>query len=379
MKVPLLDLKEQYVSLRDALLPEILRLFDSQQFILGGPVETLEAEIASYCGVGYAVGVASGSDALLLALMAGGIGAGDEVITTPYTFFSTVSAIVRLGARAVLVDIDPRSYNIDTDGLEEKITERTRAVLPVHLFGRCADMDAISALARKYNLLIVEDAAQAIGAEYGGRRAGALGDVGCLSFFPSKNLGGFGDGGMIVTDRGELAERIRILRVHGMQPKYMHQYVGINSRLDALQAVVLSQKLKHLDEWHRRRRENAQRYHRLFREAGIARDCIMALPTDGKAAGQGSEAAGRHVYNQYVLRARDRDGLRAYLAEQGVGTEVYYPIPLHLQECFASLGYGRGDFPESERAAQETLALPIYPELTQEQQHYVVERIAAYY
>jgi dTDP-4-amino-4,6-dideoxygalactose transaminase len=379
MKVPLLDLKEQYESLRDALLPEILRLFDSQQFILGSPVETLEAEIASYCGVGYAVGVGSGSDALLLALMAGNIGPGDEVITTPYTFFSTVSTIVRVGATAVLVDIDPRSYNIDTAGIEEKISERTRAILPIHLFGQCAEMNAITALARKHNLFVVEDAAQAIGAEHQGSRAGALGDVGCLSFFPSKNLGGFGDGGMIVTDRGELAERIRILRVHGMQPKYVHRYVGINSRLDALQAVVLSQKLKHLDDWHRKRRENAEQYNRLFREAGMAQDGPIILPSGDDATTGASGAASRHVYNQYVIRTRDRDGLRAYLAEQGVGTEVYYPIPLHLQECFASLGYRRGDFPESERAAEETLALPIYPDLTREMQDYVVDRIASYY
>ncbi len=379
MKVPLLDLKEQYESLRDALLPEVLRLFESQQFILGSPVETLEAEIASYCGVGYAVGVASGSDALLLALMAGGIGPGDEVITTPYTFFSTVSAIVRAGARTVLVDIDPDSYNIDPAGIEERITERTRGVLPVHLFGRCADMHAMVALARKHELFVVEDAAQAIGAEYKGRRAGALGDVGCLSFFPSKNLGGFGDGGMIVTNRGELAERIRILRVHGMQPKYVHRYVGINSRLDALQAVVLTQKLKHLDDWHRRRRENAEHYNRCFREAGLTEKGAVVLPPgDGTAASPSGEQR-RDVFNQYVIRVRDRDGLREYLAEQGVGSEVYYPIPLHLQECFASLGYRRGNFPESERAAQETLALPIYPELTRAQQDFVVDRIAAYY
>ncbi len=379
MKVPLLDLKEQYESLRDALLPKILRLFDSQQFILGSSVETLEAEIASYCGVGYAVGVASGSDALLLALMAGNIGPGDEVITTPYTFFSTVSAIVRVGATAVLVDIDPRSYNIDTARIEEKISERTRSILPIHLFGQCAEMDAIAVLARKHNLFVVEDAAQAIGAEYAGSRAGALGDVGCLSFFPSKNLGGFGDGGMIVTDRGELAERIRILRVHGMQPKYAHRYVGINSRLDALQAVVLSVKLKHLDDWHRKRSENAEYYHRLFREAGMTERGPIVLPVGGDAETGASKAESRHVYNQYVIRTRDRDGLRAYLAEQGVGTEVYYPIPLHLQECFASLGYRRGDFPESERAAEETLALPIYPDLTREMQDYVVDRIASYY
>lgn len=375
MNVPLLDLKSQYGSLEDEILLEVQDLFRAQQFILGPPVESLEQSVAAYCGVEHAVGVASGSDALLLSLMAAGIGPGDEVITTPYTFFATVSAITRLGATPVFVDIDPSSCNINPEKIEEKVTRHTRVVLPVHLYGRVAAMEAILNIAEAHNLLVIEDAAQAIGAEYKGKRAGALGDAGCLSFFPSKNLGGFGDGGMVVTDRSDLASMIRDLRVHGMNPKYVHKHVGINSRLDALQAVVLSVKLKHLEEWHRLRRENARRYNRLFEASGLMEDRVIALPEEPDS----EQAGNRHVYNQYVIRARARDELRAYLTEQGIGTDVYYPIPLHLQECFSSLGYGPGDFPESERAARETLALPVYPELTHKMQEYVVDRIAAYY
>ncbi len=374
MKVPLLDLKAQYQILKAELLPEVERLFDSQMFILGAPVEKLEAELASYCGVDDAIGVASGSDALLLSLMAAHIGAGDEVITTPYTFFATVSAITRLGAVPVFVDIEPDSFNIDTAGIEEKITPRTRAILPVHLYGQAAEMDSIHSVAEKHDLLVVEDAAQAIGAEYKGRRAGALGDTGCLSFFPSKNLGGFGDGGMVVTRRRDLGDRIRDLRSHGMNPKYVHKSIGINSRLDALQALVLSVKLKHLDTWHAQRRENAGRYNRLLQQAKLTADQTVIPPREVYAG----ESGHGHVYNQYVIRVRDRDGLRKYLAEQEIGTEVYYPIPLHLQECFAFLGHKTGEFPESERSAKETLALPVYPELTKEMQEYVVERIASY-
>lgn len=379
MIVPLLDLKGQYLSFKEELLPEIHRLFDSQLFILGKPVETLEAEIAAYCGVNHAVGVASGSDALLLSLMAAGIGPDDEVITTPYTFFATVSAIVRLGARAVLVDIEPRSFNMNPALIEEKVTARTRAILPVHLYGQVAEMATIQSIADDHGLLVIEDAAQAIGAKYRGKRAGALGDAGCLSFFPTKNLGGFGDGGMVVTDDSTMADKIRILRVHGMEPKYVHPYVGINSRLDALQAVVLSVKLKHLDRWQGQRGQNADLYHRLFHKAGLVGDGKVVLPPEVHGEGPEARKANTHVYNQYVIRVKDRDRLRAYLGEEGIGTEVYYPIPLHLQECFASLGYGRGDFPESERAAAETLALPSYPELTDEMQVCVVDRIAAYF
>ncbi len=374
MKVPLLDLKEQYRSYKDELLPELERLFDSQLFILGEAVRNLEAEIASYCGVDHGIGVASGSDALLLSLMALDIGPGDEVITTPYTFFSTASAIVRLGAKPVFVDIDPVTCNIDPAGIEQKVTKRTRAILPVHLYGQAAEMGLIGEIASKYHLRVVEDAAQAIGAEYDGKRAGALGDAGCLSFFPSKNLGGFGDGGMVVTRSEEMAEKIRVLRVHGMKPKYVHKYVGVNSRLDALQAVVLSIKLKKLDACHQKRREHADYYQDLFEKAGLTESGDVVLPKET----HGGDSAFRHVYNQYVIRVRKRDALRAFLAKEGVGTEVYYPIPLHLQECFADLGHHEGDFPESERAAKETLALPVYPELTEKMQEYVVGRIAAF-
>jgi dTDP-4-amino-4,6-dideoxygalactose transaminase len=375
MNVPLLDLKEQYRSYKAALLPELERLFDSQQFILGTAVKALETEIASYCGVNYGIGVASGSDALLLSLMALDIGPGDEVITTPYTFFSTASAVVRLGAKPVFVDIDPLSYNMDPSRVEERVTSRTKAILPIHLYGQAAEMDAISEIASKHRLPVIEDAAQAIGAAYKGTKAGALGDAGCLSFFPSKNLGGFGDGGMVVTRDQKMAAKIGILRVHGMEPKYEHKYIGINSRLDALQAVVLSVKLKHLEEWHQKRRANARMYQRLFEETGLLRDRSVVPPVE-----MASEEDGYlHVYNQYVIRTPKRDQLRAYLAEQGVGSEIYYPKPLHLQECFSSLGYGAGDFPESERASRETLALPIYPELTGEMIEYVVDRIVAFY
>ncbi len=367
------------MALRDELLPVIERLLDSQQFILGSPVETFEAEAASYCGVKYGIGVASGSDALLLSLMAAGIGPGDEVITTPFTFFATASAVVRLGAKPVFADIDPASCNINPSAVEEKITERTRAILPVHLYGQAADMEPILKIAASHGLLVIEDAAQAIGAEYKGKRSGSLGDTGCLSFFPSKNLGGFGDGGMVVTRRQDLADRIRMLRGHGMSPKYVHKLVGINSRLDALQAVVLSVKLRHLDMWHRHRRENAMRYQVLFQQTSLLQDRTISLPCEMYADKTDSAESHTHVYNQYVIRAKDRDGLRAYLEAEGVGTEIYYPIPLHLQECFSSLGYGPGDFPESERAARETLALPIYPELTPEMQEYVVDRIKAFY
>jgi len=375
MKVPLLDLKEQYRSLKDALLPELERLFESQLFILGDAVRDLERKIASYCGTAQGVGVASGSDALLLSLMALDIGPGDEIITTPYTFFSTASAIVRLGAKVVFADIDRESYNIDPARIEEKITQRTRAILPVHLYGQVADMEAIGKIADAHHLQVIEDAAQAIGAEYGGIRAGALGNTGCLSFFPSKNLGGFGDGGMVVTGSEEIAEKIRILRVHGMKPKYFHRYVGINSRLDALQAVVLSIKLQHLEICHEQRYRHARCYGELFKQAGLIEKEGLIPPKEI----HGGDTGFRHVYNQYVIRVRERDALREFLIREGVGCEIYYPIPLHLQECFADLGCREGDFPEAEGAAKETLALPVYPELTGKMQEYVVDRIAAFY
>ncbi len=344
---------------------------ESQQFILGPDVAALEEEVALYTGARHAIGCASGSDALLLALMALRVDAESEVITTPYSFFATASSITRLGARPVFVDIDPQTFNIDARLIESAVTERTRAILPVHLYGQCAEMYAIQEVAAKHNIPVIEDAAQAIGAEDDGRRAGSFGLAGCFSFYPTKNLGAAGDGGMLTTDDDDVARRLRILRAHGGETKYHHSVVGINSRLDTLQAAILRVKLPHLDEWSGRRAENAGRYGELFTDAGLAEE--IGLPS----ARQGA----RHIYNQYVVRVTDarRDALQAYLKERGVGTEVYYPVPLHLQECFRYLGYTEGDFPESERAARETLALPIYAELIEEQQRYVVETIREFY
>jgi dTDP-4-amino-4,6-dideoxygalactose transaminase len=372
MRVPLLDLKAQYATLRAELEPAVLRVMASQGFILGPEVEACERALAAYCGVPHAVGVASGTDALLVALMAEGIGPGDEVITSPYTFFATAGSIARLGARPVFVDIDPVTFQMDVTRVEAAVTPRTRALMPVHLFGQCTDMDPLLTLAGTRGLAVIEDAAQAIGAEYKGRRAGSMGDYGCFSFFPSKNLGGAGDGG-VVTLRDEARRRkVAMLRVHGMEPKYYHQLVGGNFRLDALQAAVVAAKLPHLDGWTAARQRNAQRYERLFAAAGVGADDLH-LPritsTDG----------GRHVVNQYVVRARDRDALLSRLKAADIGCEVYYPVPMHRQPCFAYLGHAAGAFPESERAAAETLALPIYPELTDDMAAYVVETIAAFY
>jgi dTDP-4-amino-4,6-dideoxygalactose transaminase len=362
MKVKLLDLVPQYESIRDEIGAAIDEVLSTQQFILGKKVEALEEEIARYCGVKHAVGVASGTDAILLTLMALGVKEGDEVVTTPYTFFSTVSCITRLGARPVLADIDPRTYNVDPDRVSKLVTRKTRAILVVHLFGQIAEMDAISEAAGRSGIPVVEDACQSIGARYKGKRAGSLGAAGCLSFFPSKNLGGFGDGGMIVTDNPALADAARILRVHGGREKYFHDVVGINSRLDALQAAVLLVKLKRLDGWHEGRRKNAAYYDReLSKAAGVAIPYV--------------EPHNESVYNQYVIRVKDRDALRERLRERGVGCDVYYPVPLHLQKCFAFLGGKPGDFPESERAARETLALPVYPELGAAEKEYVVSSV----
>ena len=364
--VPLLDLKAQYATIRDEVRAAIDRVVESQVFILGPEVSALEQEVAAYCQCAHGVGVSSGTDALLVSLMAIGIKPGDEVITTPFTFFATAGAIARLGARPVFVDIDPRTYNIDPAGIPAAVTKRTRAIIPVHLYGQIADMDPIMNVAREANLFVVEDAAQAIGAEYKGHRAGSIGHLGCLSFFPSKNLGGFGDGGMVVNNDPELADRIKLLRTHGYRPKYYNKVVGGNFRLDAIQAAVLWVKLVHLDRWSEARSRNAEAYRRLLREAGLVIEDWdggplagrpgLVLPTDPEV--------GRHVYNQFVIRTGCRDALMAHLKDRGVGTEVYYPIPMHLQECFAGLGYKAGDFPACERAADETLALPIYPELT---------------
>ncbi len=369
--VPLLNLKPQYEAIRDEVDAAIRRVVESQQFILGSEVEALEREIAEYCGVRHAVGCSSGTDALLLSLMALDIGQGDEVVTTPYTFFSTVSSIVRVGARPVLADIEPESYNIDPDQIERHVTGRTKAVIVVHLFGRPADMDRIWKIAQRYGLNLIEDACQALGAEYHGRRAGSLGDLAAFSFFPSKNLGGFGDGGMVTTNSGELAAKLRRLRVHGMERKYYHEEVGINGRLDALQAAVLRVKLRHLDDWTAGRQSNARHYRHLFRRPGLQQ--LVRCPVEPQGL--------RHVFNQFVIRvpAEHRDRLRNHMSEQGIGTEIYYPVPLHLQPCFKELGYRPGCFPESERAAAETIALPVFPELTEAQRDAVVASIADYF
>ena len=370
MNVPLLDLKAQYATIRAEIEAAVAEVFESQYFILGPKVAALEARIAEYCSCAHAVGVSSGTDALLIALMAEGIGPGDEIITTPYTFFATAGSISRLGAKPVFVDIDPRTYNIDPSLIEERITPKTRAIIPVHLYGQCADMDAILEIADRHNLTIIEDAAQAIGAEYKGRRAGSMGRYGCFSFFPSKNLGGAGDGGIVTTNDAEVAERLSVLRAHGSKPKYYHCVIGGNFRLDALQAAVVDVKLSHLDGWSAKRAENAERYDKLFAETSLVADGAVFLP---------ERVMDRHVYNQFVVRCRERDGLRDHLKSDGVGCEIYYPVPLHMQECYRHLKHRESDFPESERAAAETLALPIYPELSDEQAAYVVESIASFY
>jgi dTDP-4-amino-4,6-dideoxygalactose transaminase len=371
MKVPLLDLRAQYETLREETRAAVERVFESQGFVLGGEVSALEEEIAAYTGARHAVGCANGSDALLLALMALDVRAGDEVVTTPYSFFATAGSIARLGARPVFVDIEPRTYNINIEKIEEAITERTRAVMPVHLYGQCAEMDALMEIARRHSVPIIEDAAQAIGAQDATRGAGAMGEIGCFSFYPTKNLGGAGDGGMLSTNDDQIAARLRSLRVHGEASKYHHKEIGFNSRLDALQAAVLRVKLPRLDSWSNARARNAARYRELFADAGLLEEIELPFEREGT----------RHIYNQYVVRVRDgrRDALIEHLKRAGVGTEIYYPVPLHLQECFRYLGYCEGDFPESERAARETLALPVYPELSEEQQHYVVETIRAFF
>ncbi len=369
IKVPLLDLAAQHEPLRDELRAAIERVMDTQQFVLGAEVERLEEEIAGYSQTRFAVGCASGSDALLLVLMALGIGPGDEVITTPYTFFATASSITRLSARPVFVDIDPRTYNIDTNKLEAAITERTRALMPVHLFGQCAGMDALSEIAARHNVPVIEDAAQAIGAEDNKRRAGLMSLAGCLSFYPTKNLGAAGDAGMIVTSDAELAARLRSLRVHGETARYHHKYVGINSRLDAIQAAVLRVKLPLLDLWSEARRQNAARYDELFAAAGLTDEVTLPYVRPNT----------RHIFNQYVVRAPRRDALVEHLKQNDIGAGVYYPVPLHLQECFRFLRYHESQFPIAEQVAHDSLALPIYPELTPEQQDHVVDTIRRFY
>jgi dTDP-4-amino-4,6-dideoxygalactose transaminase len=384
--VPLLDLKAQYAGLEDEVMESIREVCSSQHFILGPTVKKLEEQIAAYCQSGYGIGVSSGTDAILIALMALDIGHGDEVITTPYTFFATGGCIARTGARPLFCDIDPLTYNLSPSAVADMITEqcemrgdqlfnratggKIRAIIPVHLYGQMADMDPLMEIARRYGLRVIEDAAQAIGSEYtGGRRAGSIGDIGCFSFFPSKNLGCFGDGGMCTTSDAKLAERLQILRVHGGKPKYYHSVIGGNFRLDALQAAVLLVKLRYLDGWTEGRQDNAGYYDAAFSKAGIADHVATPRAMPGY----------RHIYNQYVLRVKSRDELRARLADNRVGSEIYYPVPLHMQKCFDYLGYRPDDCPESALAASETVAIPIYPELTREQQDCVVDTITQFY
>jgi len=383
VKVPLLDLNAQYQTIKPEIETAISNVLAHQRFIMGPEVAELEKKIAAYCNVKHAIACASGSDALLLSLMACGVGHGDAVITTPYTFFATAGAIARLGATAIFADIDPKTYNIDPNQIEDALIgkgiygsrvpgsgSRIKAVIPVHLYGQSADMEPIMEIAKRRNLIVIEDAAQAIGAEYKGKRVGSIGHFGCFSFFPSKNLGCFGDGGIITTNSDEYADKLSILRVHGSKPKYYHKIVGLNSRLDTIQAAVVGVKLKYLDKWSLTRKANADWYNDALTGAGLT-DRYLITPYEG--------CSGRHIYNQYVIRAKDRDGLMIHLKKKGIGTEVYYPVPLHLQECFANLGYKVGDLPHSEAAAKETIALPIYPELTDEQKQYVVDTIKEFY
>ncbi len=374
-RIPIIDLNRQYNVIACDIEKALRDVFESQRFILGEKVKALEDAIAGYCNVRYGIGVASGSDAILLSLMAIGVGRDDLVITTPYTFFSTAGSIARLGAKPVFVDIDPETFNIDPNRLEDCLKElkvqgsKLKAIIPVHLFGQCADMDRILELASMYGLKVIEDAAQAIGATYRGRMAGGMGDTGCLSFFPTKNLGGFGDGGMVLTNEERLADTIRLLRVHGSSDKYHHILLGCNSRLDEIQAAVLLVKFRYLKEWTEKRRANAERYKRLFEEAGLKEIVKCPVEIDGCL----------HVYNQFVIRISSRDRLKRFLFERGVSTEIYYPVPLHLQRCFGYLGYKTGDFPEAEKAAEETLALPVYPELDILEQEFIVEKIREFY
>jgi dTDP-4-amino-4,6-dideoxygalactose transaminase len=369
--VPLLALDRQHAVLRGEIRAAIDRVCDSGRFVLGPDVSALEEELAAALGVPYAISCASGSDALLLALMALGIGMGDEVILPSYTFFATASAVTRLGAVPIFADIDPATYLVDPEDVKRKVSRRCRAIVPVHLFGRTADMDALGPIAEAAGVPVVEDAAQSILSTWRGRCSGALGDIGCFSFYPTKNLGGAGDGGFVTTTRDDLAKTLKLLRVHGMEPRYYHDLIGINSRLDSIQAAVLRVKLPHLDAWTTSRQENAARYSELFEAHGLAKH--VTVP--------GDESRGRHVWNQYVIRISDgqRDALRKHLAACGVGTEIYYPVPLHLQACFSHLGWRKGDLPRTEQAAEETLALPIFPELRADEQYTVVARIAEFF
>lgn len=388
MDIPLLDLKAQYNKIKSEIEQKLLEVASSQRFILGPEVESLEKEIANYCGTKYAVGVSSGSDALIASLMALEVGDGDEVMTTPFTFFATAGAIARLKAKPVFCDIDRDSFNISPSRLEELLKDRIenqkntkiKALIPVHLYGQCCHMGPILELAKKYDFFVIEDAAQAIGAEYptpeGVKKAGSIGHLNILSFFPSKNLGAFGDGGMVLTDEEEMAEKLKLIRMHGSRNKYFYEMIGGNFRLDALQAGVLRVKLRHLDDWLKGRREKASAYDQLFDQSGLMEKGWIFPP---KPIFKDQGVKNYHTYHQYVIRAKARDELQKFLKEKGVSTAIYYPLPLHLQKCFAYLGYKEGDFPESEKASLEVLAIPIYPELTSDQQEFVVHSIAEFY
>jgi dTDP-4-amino-4,6-dideoxygalactose transaminase len=376
MKVPFFDLVPQFLSMEEEIRSALNEVLKTQQFILGPQVKALEETISKYCEVPFAIGVGSGSDALVLSLMALGVGRGDEVLVPPFTFFATAGAVSRVAAVPVFVDIDPETFNIDPAKIEEKITPKTKALIPVHLYGQCADMDPILETAKRNGLFVIEDAAQALGAEYKPRaqgnsqKAGQMGDIGCFSFFPTKNLGAFGDAGMVVTPDPGLAERVRLLRVHGSHPKYFHKQIGINGRLDTLQAAILLAKFRCLEQWTRERQHRAARYQVLLKDLASTVPGFK-LPI--------THYQNRHIYNQYVIRVRERDRLRKFLQDEGIGTEIYYPLSLHLQECYAFLNHRSGDFPVSEKASEEVLALPIYPELKEEQQDYVADRIRAFY
>ncbi|MCF7810013.1 DegT/DnrJ/EryC1/StrS family aminotransferase [bacterium] len=380
MNVPLLDLKAQYATIKDEINSAAIEVLESQYFILGPKVKAFEEAVAKYSQCQLGIGVSSGTDAILIAMMAEGIGEGDEVITTPYTFFATAGCVHRVGAKPVFVDIDPLTYNIDPALIEAKITPKTKAIMPVHLFGQMPEMDAIVDIANRHGLIIIEDAAQAIGAEYHGKRAGSIGQYGCFSFFPSKNLGGAGDGGMVVTNDPERAEKLSVMRAHGSKPKYFHRVVGGNFRLDALQAAILHVKLGHLDDWTKGRQQNADKYRKLFNDAGMVID-----PNEKNLEGKRGVILPtiidncRHIYNQFVIRSDRRDELIEFLKEKNIGSAVYYPLSLHMQGCFAYMGHSEGDFPHSELAAKQTVALPIYPELTDDMIAYVVNSIAEFH
>ncbi len=385
MQVPLLDLRAQYQSLKAEIEPVLLKIAESQMLILGEEVNKLEATLAEYCDCKYAIGVSSGTDALLCALMAIDIKPGDEVILPTYSFFATAGVVARMNAKPVFVDVDPVTNNIDPKLIEQAITDKTKAIIPVHLYGQSAEMNEILDIANKHNIVVIEDCAQAIGAQYqNGKKVGSMGLIGCYSFYPTKNLGGFGDGGLVVTNDEEMATKLRQMRNHGMEPKYHHKFIGGNFRLDALQAAVLNIKYPHLESWHQSRRKNADLYTKLFTEAGISEgegilkyndnNKILLPKAVYKSAGHGNY----HIYNQYFVRVQNRDELRAFLGENNIGSEIYYPVPFHRQECFADLGCKDADFPISNQICEETIALPIYPELAEEQIAFVVEKIAEF-